>query len=159
MLFTEDHSLSELIPEALIRAPPRQVSTTNTDSRRCSVPNSKSSHHGCLLPGQDRWDSEGCALPFPLQPFLFQAKQVGFDLLLSPSLPTGHRAVSRAHQWSPPHPRCCPSVITECALDVLAGWRLEITRGGPLSCCHLSFSPHPPTPMFSAVPCRQGLSE
>lgn len=45
-------------------------------------------------------------------------------------------------------------IITVCALDIVtmthrAGFRLEITRGGPLSCSHLSFSP--PTPQCSQL--------
>lgn len=69
-----------------------------------------------------------------------------YILLLLPSHPASHKDVTKANRWSPP--TLLPIIITECALDIVTlthrtGCRLEITRGGPLSCSHLS-PPHPP---------------
>lgn len=57
------------------------------------------------------------------------------------SAPASHKEGTKTNRWSPL--TLLPIIIAECALDIVTlthrtGCRLEITRGGPLSCSHLS---------------------
>lgn len=120
----------------------------------------KSSHHRRLLSVQTVGILQcaiwGFTLQFMVQPFLSRPNrcdstaQIGFFPPLCIFYHCCLLFLQATKMWlrriggSPP--TLLPIIITECALDIVTlthrtGCRLEITRGGPLSCSHLSFSP------------------
>lgn len=91
----------------------------------------------------------GSAIPFSANKVWFNCTNVFLSFSLSVYFinVSFSSCVTESNRWSPP--TLLPIIITKCALDIVTlthrtGCRLEITRGGPLSCSHLSFFPPPP---------------